>query len=135
MSSPSGLSALAHGAILSPFTELRRLLDGIEPGHKEPIDLTIGEPRETIPPFVADKIAEAAASFAKYPPIRGTPDLRNAIAEWIAWRYGPEVAVDPSREVLPLNGSREGLFYAAIPVVGRKQIKGRPAMTVAATKM
>ena len=128
MSSPSGLSVLVHGAILSPFTELRRLLHGIDPGHKEPIDLTIGEPRDAMPPFVAEKIAEAAASFAKYPPIRGTPELGNAIAEWIARRYGPEVAVDPEREVLPLSGSREGLFYAAIPAVGRKQAKGQPAI-------
>ena len=124
----SGPSVLARGAILSPFSELRRLLDGIEPGHTEPIDLTIGEPREAMPPLVAEKIAEAAASFAKYPPIRGTLDLRNAIVEWIAQRYGAGVAVDPSREVLPLNGSREGLFYAAVPAVGRKQIKDRPAI-------
>ncbi len=81
-----------------------------------------------MPPLVAEKIAEAAASFAKYPPIRGTLDLRNAIVEWIAQRYGAGVAVDPSREVLPLNGSREGLFYAAVPAVGRKQIKDRPAI-------
>ncbi|MCK5548921.1 MAG: aminotransferase class I/II-fold pyridoxal phosphate-dependent enzyme, partial [Hyphomicrobiaceae bacterium] len=128
MSFPSGPSALAHGAILSPFTELRRLLDGIEPGHEEPIDLTIGEPREAMPPFLVDKIAEAAASFAKYPPIRGTEELRNAIAEWIAQRYGPVAAIDPPREVLPLNGSREGLFYAAFLAVGRKQVKGRPAI-------
>ncbi len=128
MSSSSGPSALAHGAILSPFTELRRLLDGIEPGHKEPIDLTVGEPGEAMPPFIAEKIAEAAAGFAKYPPIRGTQELRGAISEWIARRYGPEAAIDPSREVLPLNGSREGLFYAAIPAVGRKRAKGRQAI-------
>ena len=53
MPSHSGLAALAEGAILSPFTQLRRLLDGIEPGHAKPIDLTIGEPREAMPPFVS----------------------------------------------------------------------------------
>jgi aspartate/methionine/tyrosine aminotransferase len=124
----SGPSALAHGAIVSPFSRLRRLLDRIEPGHNEPIDLTIGEPGEPMPPFVADKIAEVAASFAKYPSIRGTQELRKAITAWIARRYGPEAVIDPLQEVLPLSGSREGLFYAAIPAVGRKQIKGRPAI-------
>lgn len=128
MSSHSGLSALARGEILSPFTELRRLLHGIEPGHEESIDLTVGEPREAMPPFVADKIAEAAAGFGRYPPICGTLELRNAIADWIDRRYGAVVAVDPAREVLPLNGSREGLFYAALPAVGRKQVKGQPAI-------
>jgi aspartate/methionine/tyrosine aminotransferase len=73
-----------------------------------------------MPPFVADKIAEAAAGFGRYPPICGTLELRNAIADWIGRRYGALVAVDPAREVLPLNGSREGLFYAALPLVASK---------------
>ena len=30
--------------------------------------------------------------------------------------------------MLPLNGSREGLFLAALPAAGRKQVTGRPAV-------
>ena len=41
MTSQTGLAALAHGAILSPFTQLRRLLDGIPPGHEKAIELTV----------------------------------------------------------------------------------------------
>ena len=128
MPSQSGLAALAHGAILSPFTQLRRLLDGIPAGHSNPIDLTIGEPREAMPPFVAEKLLEAAAEYGKYPPIRGTPELRAAIAAWAGRRYGTAAAPDPAREVLPLNGSREGLFLAALPAAGRKTVAGRPAV-------
>ncbi len=58
MPTQSGLAALAAGAILSPFTQLRRLLDGIEPGHGKPIDLTIGEPRGAMPPFVTAKLID-----------------------------------------------------------------------------
>ena len=130
-----GLAALTQGAILSPFTRLRRLLTGIEPQLRpgqEPIDMTIGEPRETMPGFVVDNIAEAKAGFAKYPPIRGTDELRAAIAAWIGRRYGLEgqngCGIDPAREVLPLNGSREGLFYAALPAVGRRRLSQRPAV-------
>ena len=96
MISQSGLAALARGAVLSPFTQLRQLLDGTEPGDT-PIDLTIGEPREAMPAFVVEKLIEAAADYAKYPPIRGTQHLREAIAQWAARRYGAHVALDPGR--------------------------------------
>ena len=128
MPSQSGLAALAEGAVLSPFTRLRRLLDGIPAGHDKPIDLTIGEPREAMPPFVVAKLIEAAADYGRYPPIRGTQALRSAIAGWAGRRYGASATPDAAREVLALNGSREGLFLAAIPAAGRKQVKGHTAV-------
>lgn len=128
MTTPTGLEALASGTILSPFTRLRRLLDGLAPGHRRPIELTLGEPRETMPSFVVDKLKEAEAEYAKYPPIRGTGELRGAIAQWFTRRYGPATSVDPETEILPLNGSREGLFYAALPAAGRKRVDGRQAV-------
>ena len=128
MTTPSGLQALAHGAILSPFTQLRRLIDGVPPGHEKPIDLTVGEPREAMPPFVVERLIEAAADYAKYPPMRGTSELRAAIAAWSEKRYGATAALDPDREVLPLNGSREGLFLAALPAAGRRKTAGKPAV-------
>ena len=70
-----GLADLASGAILSPFTRVRRLLADIKPElapGQEPIDMTIGEPRETMPGFIIDKLKEAEATFAKYPPSSST---------------------------------------------------------------
>lgn len=129
MSDTLTLAALTDGTILSPFSRLRGLLDGVPPGHERPIDLTLGEPRETMPPFVAAKFTEAEALLAKYPPIRGSDELRGAIAAWIGRRYGLAGEIDPAREILPCNGSREGLFYAAFPAVGRKRdLAGRPAI-------
>jgi aspartate/methionine/tyrosine aminotransferase len=128
MSSLPGLAALADGTILSPFSRLRTLLDGIEPGNPKTIDLTLGEPRETMPGFIVEKIREAEALFAKYPPIRGSEELRTSIADWIGRRFGLAGVVDPAREILPCNGSREGLFYAAFPAVGRKAGVERPAI-------
>ncbi len=122
------LSALTSGAIVSPFTQLRRLLSGIEAGHARPIELTIGEPREEMPDFIAGKMAEASALYGKYPPIRGSEELRGAIAGWLARRYGLAQTVNPAREVVVLNGSREGLFFACLPAVGRKAVEGRPAI-------
>lgn len=122
-----GLTALAEGLVLSPFTRTRRLIAGIEPAMSE-IDMTIGEPREEMPSFLVDKIREAEATFAKYPAIRGGDPLRRSIADWLGRRYGFGDAIDPVREVHPTNGSREGLFYACLPAVGRRRFTARPAV-------
>lgn len=122
------LAALTAGTLTSPFSALRRLLAGIEPGHASPIELTIGEPREAMPDFIAARISETAEQFAKYPPIRGTDPLRQAIADWARRRYALPTPLDAHREVLILNGSREGLFFACLPAAGRKQARGQPAI-------
>ena len=88
------LRALAHGAVLSPFTRTARLLDGIAPGHKKPIEMTVGDPREAMPAFVTDKLEEAKALLGTYPEIRGSDELRKAIAAWIGRRYGLARCVD-----------------------------------------
>ena len=128
MNPPDGLAALAQGAIVSPFTRTRRLLERAPAGHAKPIDLTIGDPREVMPAFVPDRLSEANALFASYPKIRASDDLRNAIAAWIGRRYGIAGEIDAEREILPVSGSREGLFFAAMPAAGRKRVQGRPAI-------
>jgi aspartate/methionine/tyrosine aminotransferase len=112
---------MTTGAVMSPFTRLRRLLDGLSPGHARPIDLTLGEPRETMPGFVVDKLREAEALYAKYPPIRGSDELRGAIAGFLTRRYRFDRPVDPACEIIPTNGSREGLATALLPAAGRRQ--------------
>ena len=128
MSSP--LNELKSGVVTSPFSQLRSLLAGIMPGHSRPIELTIGEPREAMPDFIPGRLDEASALYGKYPPIRGSDEVRGAIAAWLARRYALAGHVDPAREVLILNGSREGLFFACLPAVGRKSITGRPAIAM-----
>ena len=119
--------ALAQGAILSPFTRIARLLEGI-PGHEKVIELTIGDPKERMPDFVIDRMVEAKQLLGTYPKIRGSDELRQAIASWIERRYGLAGRIDAAREVIPINGSREGLFYAMLPAVGRKRVQGRPVV-------
>ncbi len=118
----AGQALLINGTILSPFTQLRHLLDHIPAGHSKPIELTIGEPRESMPGFIVDRLSEAAALYGKYPPIRGSDELRNAIALWASRRYAIAGGLDPIREILVLNGSREGLFFACLPAMGRKAV-------------
>ncbi|HEX5600090.1 MAG TPA: aminotransferase class I/II-fold pyridoxal phosphate-dependent enzyme [Hyphomicrobiaceae bacterium] len=128
MSTHTGLEALAQGAILSPFTRLARLLEGIPPGHEKVIELTVGDPKERMPDFVIDRMAEAKELLGTYPKIRGSDELRKAIAGWIERRYDLAGRIDPAREIIPINGSREGLFYAMLPAVGRKRVQGRPVV-------
>jgi aspartate/methionine/tyrosine aminotransferase len=128
MTELQGLEALTKGAVLSSFTRTARLLEGIPPGHKKPIEMTSGDPKEAMPAFVTDRLVEAKALLGTYPRIRGSDDLRKAIAGWIGRRYGLGQAIDFEHEVLPVNGSREGLFFATLPAVGRKRYPGRPVI-------
>lgn len=109
------------------FPRLRRLLAGVTPGGED-LAMTIGEPKHPMPPIIAETIAAHADEFALYPPNDGTPELRAAIAAWIARRYG--VAVDPETRVIPLNGSREGLFNAALALSPEEKRGARPAVLV-----
>ncbi|UOA30711.1 LL-diaminopimelate aminotransferase [Sulfitobacter sp. DSM 110093] len=93
------------------WPRLRALLDGHE-GGGTPIHMTIGEPKHAFPAWVTDEITKHAEGFNKYPPNDGSPELRAAIAAWIARRYG--VDMDPDSEVMALNGTREGLYNAVI---------------------
>ncbi|WP_316015488.1 aminotransferase class I/II-fold pyridoxal phosphate-dependent enzyme [Roseobacter sp. HKCCA0434] len=107
------------------FPRLRALLDPLTPG-AEPLPMSIGEPMHPVPPMLAEVLAASAAGYAKYPPNEGTPELRGAIAAWLARRYGVEA--DAEREVLPLNGTREGLFAACVALVAEEKDGQRPVV-------
>ncbi|MEW5425062.1 aminotransferase class I/II-fold pyridoxal phosphate-dependent enzyme [Amorphus sp. 3PC139-8] len=96
----------------SPFQRLARLIEGQAPG-AQPIDLAVGGPRHAIPEFVESTIAAHVGGFGLYPTIRGTEGFRAAVAAWLSRRYGLEDLIDPTDAILPLNGSREGLFLAS----------------------
>ncbi|WP_298498863.1 aminotransferase class I/II-fold pyridoxal phosphate-dependent enzyme [uncultured Maritimibacter sp.] len=93
------------------FPRLRSLLDAHTPGGPV-VHLTIGEPKHDFPDFVGKIIADSVAGFGKYPPNDGTPELSAAITDWLHRRY--RLTVDPDTQVMPLNGTREGLFNAAV---------------------
>ena len=106
----------------SPFVRLTDLIAGIAPG-KPAINLSVGEPQHAVPDFVGPVLAEHIAEFGKYPANKGTDPFRHAVAQWLGRRYALEKPVDPESEVLVLNGTREGLFLAAI--AARRYVKNR----------
>jgi aspartate/methionine/tyrosine aminotransferase len=97
----------------SPFVRLTELIAGIEPGQPV-INLSVGEPQHPIPPFVTPKLAAHVNEFGRYPANKGVEAFRRAVAQWLDRRYALPRPVDPETEVLVLNGTREGLFLAAI---------------------
>jgi aspartate/methionine/tyrosine aminotransferase len=107
------------------FPRLRKLLAGVPPGGPELV-MTIGEPRHPLPEMVGRIVAEHAGEFAKYPPNDGLPELNAAIAGWLARRYG--VGLDPATQVMPLNGTREGLFNATLALCPESKGGARPAV-------
>ncbi|MEP3332035.1 aminotransferase class I/II-fold pyridoxal phosphate-dependent enzyme [Sedimentitalea sp.] len=93
------------------FPRLRALLDVHAPGG-DIVHMTIGEPKHAFPQWVTDVIVENAAGFNSYPQNEGTETLRGAMADWVARRYG--VTLEPDRQIMALNGTREGLYNAAM---------------------
>ncbi len=116
--------------VRSPFTRLNTLLEGIAPG-LPPINLSLGEPHAALPAFLGPVLEAHVGEFSRYPPIRGIPALRQAVADWMGRRYPAlQGAIDPEHHVLPLNGSREGLFSAIFPALARKPGLAGPAVLI-----
>src|SRR5690606_21172524 len=108
-----------------PFERLRALLDGINPPALPPIRLSIGEPQHAPPALVLDALTTHLDGLSTYPSTAGMDALRESIAAWFVRRYGLP-ALDPSCQVLPVNGSREALFAFAQAVVDAS----KPAVVV-----
>jgi N-succinyldiaminopimelate aminotransferase len=128
----SGRLALAPP---SSFQRLAQLLEGVEPqslplGDK-PVALTVGEPQDIPPAFIAETIHAHARDFGRYPPIAGTPAFRAAVAGWLSRRYNlPSSALEADRQIIPLNGSREGLFFAIPPLTPESKGGGKPVVLI-----
>ena len=102
-----------------PFERLRALLEGTAPpAALHPIPLSIGEPRHAPPAFVAATLAASLDTLGSYPAALGLAELREAAARWLERRFGlAPGSVRAGDMVLPVNGTREGLFSFVQAVV------------------
>src|SRR3954454_4865184 len=97
----------------SPFARVTELLAP----HQRENPLTMlppAEPQHPIPAFVGPVLAKNLADFGRYPLAKGNDPFRRASATWLGNRFTLPRPLDPDTEILVLNGSREGLFFAAI---------------------
>jgi len=100
-----------------PFQKLRDLFTGVQPNpNLSAINLSIGEPKHATPALIKTALTDNLAGLANYPTTLGSAELRRAISDWLARRYGiPALNID--KEIVPVNGSREALFAFAQTVV------------------
>ena len=96
-----------------PFQRLAALLGGVT-APAGAVNMAIGEPQHTPPDILYSALERHRTDWGKYPPTAGSPDFRTAVAAWCDRRYGlPAGFLDSERHILPVAGSREGLFMAA----------------------
>lgn len=106
-----------------PFERLARLKQGVTPPvNLSHIPLSIGEPKHAPPELVLDALRGNLAGLGTYPVAKGLPELREAVAGWLTRRFGLGPGhIDPERHVIPVNGTREGLFAFVQTVIDRSK--------------
>ncbi len=104
-----------------PFEKLTELKQGITPPQSlNHIALSIGEPQHPSPHFVIESLIAHMHQLSKYPATKGVTELREAIAKWLCGRFALDPSViDPEQNILPVNGTREGIFAIAQCIVDR----------------
>jgi LL-diaminopimelate aminotransferase len=93
------------------FSQKLREIEAMNAAGKKVINLGIGSP--DMPPH-PDVIKILQAESAKnnthaYQSYKGSPVLRNAVAQWYQEQYS--TTLDPATEILPMIGSKEGIMH------------------------
>ena len=86
-------------------------------GH-DVFDFGLGNPDGASPAVVIDRLVTEARrpGNQRYMPSKGLPEVRRAICDWYARRYGQ--TFDPDREAVVTIGSKEGLAHLLLALVG-----------------
>jgi aspartate/methionine/tyrosine aminotransferase len=104
------LQGISEYYFSSKLEQIRKMNQEGEPV----INLGIGSPDLAPRAEVLAATARALQSEKNhgYASYRSLPELRTALADWYQQLYS--VSLHPEREILPLLGSKEGLFYLAM---------------------
>jgi len=96
------------------FVEINQRIAELRASGEEVISFAMGDPDLPTPSHIVERLCQAAHNPAnhRYPETAGLPELCQAIAEWYEKRFG--VTLNPSEEVLPLIGSKEGIGHMAL---------------------
>jgi LL-diaminopimelate aminotransferase len=99
------------------FAEIDRKVQEKKRAGVDVISLGIGDPDLPTPKRIVNVLQEAAADPAnhRYPSYFGLAELREAIAGWYSERSG--VSLDPSTEILPTLGSKDGIAHVPLALV------------------
>ncbi len=99
------------------FASLGEKIAALQQRGFDVIRLDIGSPDLPPAPHILEALSRSAgrAEAHGYQSHKGTAGLRTAWAEMYRRLY--EVELDPQREVLPLLGSKEGIFHLPLAVI------------------
>ena len=92
-----------------PFYFLRELLSTVENNPEETLGLHIGEPKNDPPKEALALLNKHSDLYSKYPTSKGEYFLRESYCDWLESRFDIQ-SIDPDQNVLPISGSREGIF-------------------------
>ncbi len=99
------------------FAELGRRIREMKAQGRDVIRLDIGSPDLPPPDFIVNALDRSLRdpSHHGYGGYYGTPELRQAMADYYEHRFG--VQLNPDKEVAPLIGSKEGIANIALAFV------------------
>lgn len=98
-----------------PFAKLVEIRREREAAGRRVLDFSMGDPREPTPAFLREALKAAVPETSSYPTVKGTAALRRAAAGYVRRRFGVEL--DPERHVLPVNGTKEGIFTSHLALL------------------
>jgi LL-diaminopimelate aminotransferase len=120
------------------FSQKLREIDTMNKAGKQVINLGIGSPDLPPHPDVIKVLQEEAAkpNVHAYQSYKGSPVLRNAVAQWYRDWYQAEL--DADTEILPLLGSKEGIMHICMTYLNEGDMvlvpnPGYPTYTSAAS--
>ena len=89
---------------------MNELLKGTKPKGDFSINLSIGEPKNTPPREALSILNEYSELLSQYPTTNGTSELRESYVNYLNRRFDVISPIDPDKNVLPVSGTREGIF-------------------------
>jgi succinyldiaminopimelate transaminase len=105
------VSPILRGQATYPFVRLNQAAAARRAEGLDVIDFGMGDPREPTDPRIIEALRNGVRERMGYPAAVGLPELREAIAAWVARRFG--APLDPDVHVIPTLGSKEAIFSFA----------------------
>ncbi|MDZ4820474.1 MAG: LL-diaminopimelate aminotransferase [Planctomycetota bacterium] len=104
------------------FAEIGKKARALAQTGVDVINLGIGAPDQPTPRHVVDAMHEAIEKPAnhQYPPFGGTPQFKEAAAQWANKRFG--INIEAETEVTTLIGCKEGLHHLLLAYIGTGDI-------------
>lgn len=76
---------------------------------KKLLDFSVGDPIDPVPEFIRQGLKDSIPSNCRYPKVKGSAEVREAMAGYVQRRFGVEL--DINKHIIPVSGSKEAVFH------------------------